>query len=521
MSRPGLFARALGWLEDVAAGGKLDDIGERLEAAQEAQRSASPPAREEPADPARVAAWRSLIDVSVRLKREPGPLSMKDARWCGREIARCLRAIWTSEDRRGLSDLWAEDVGRRLRELLTEHDAERMREDMELPPSETKYSRLVIGVENTFYEAQNVGDGLITMRAATVEEWAHVCAFRAAVGCTFIGVPKRPTGTINGREVGFIELGQCEPDVAAGLASFVLRWVDWKEDDAAGGAAKPEAAEHGVDCNGNILELGGPFDCPGGGSDCPGAVSERQAREEDARFETRSLRAKEAADHAAWLRENAVSVVLPEHPAVALLREIQWDGWIFADGGEVAERACPVCLANAWNLGDKGTHAPGCALAAVLAGSKPSERALAEEREAGRREGLAMRDESAQNLVDNLRKTHAREVDEARELGRREQREQHARNLRALEAESQQVLGARLAEERAKGAAEERARWEARDAITRSNVYDNGHREGAAGEREAVRLLLLALREDWLVRHIDAREVLRQAAEKVAARGQP
>lgn len=428
MSRPGLFARALGWLEDVAAGGKLDDIGERLEAAQEAQRSASPPAREEPADPARVAAWRSLIDVSVRLKREPGPLSMKDARWCGREIARCLRAIWTSEDRRGLSDLWAEDVGRRLRELLTEHDAERMREDMELPPSETKYSRLVIGVENTFYEAQNVGDGLITMRAATVEEWAHVCAFRAAVGCTFIGVPKRPTGTINGREVGFIELGQCEPDVAAGLASFVLRWVDWKEDDAAGGAAKPEAAEHGVDCNGNILELGGPFDCPGGGSDCPGAVSERQAREEDARFETRSLRAKEAADHAAWLRENAWYVVLPEHPAVALLRKMEWN----------INGLCPECRGEGPDKRptSTGSHRLTCALAAILASSKPGERALAdllaEEREAGRREGLAMRDDNAQNLVDNLRKTHAREVDEARELGRREQRERRAprRNAR-------------------------------------------------------------------------------------------
>lgn len=434
MSRPGLFTRAIGWLEDVAAGGKLDP------------EAPAPPAREEPADPARVAAWRSLLDVAERLKRfescaasrvEGQRCNTADARWMGREVARCLRAIWTSEDRRALSDLWSEDVGRWLRELLTEHDAERMREDMELPPSETKYSRLVIGVENTFYEAQNVGDGLITMRAATVEEWAHVCAFRAAVGCTFIGVPKRPTGTINGREVGFIELGQCEPDVAAGLASFVLRWVDWKEDDAAGGAAKPEAAEHGADCNGTVYELGGPFDCGGGGQDCAGAVSSRECFAQE---EAERLRAKEAADHAAWLRENAASVVLPEHPAVALLREM------------AARGSCPECF-------QVDVHDEHCALAAILAGSKPGERALAdllaEEREAGRSEGLKMRDENAQILVDNLRETHARQIDEARELGRQEQREQHARNLRALEARSP-ALGARLAEERAKGAAEER-----------------------------------------------------------------
>lgn len=441
-----LLNRLGAWLEDLASGGKLErDVAE--------EKLAGGPLplrpRGELVDPARVAAWWSLLAVAERLKNEPAPLPVKDARWCGREIARCLRAIWTSEDRRGLSDLWAEDVGRRLRELLTEHDAERMREDMELPPSETKYSRLVIGVENTFYEAQNVGDGLITMRAATVEEWAHVCAFRAAVGCTFIGVPKRPTGTINGREVGFIELGQCEPDVAAGLASFVLRWVDWKEDDAAGGAAKPEAAEHGADCNGTVYELGGPFDCGGGGQDCAGAVSSRECFAQE---EAERLRAKEAADHKAWLRENAASVVLPEHPAVALLRKMEWN----------INGLCPECRGEGPDKRptSTGSHRLTCALAAILASSKPGERALAdllaEEREAGRREGLAMRDDNAQNLVDNLRKTHAREVDEARELGRQEQREQHARNLRALEAESQQVLGARLAEERAKGAAEER-----------------------------------------------------------------
>lgn len=107
--------------------------------------------------------------------------------------------------------------------------------------------------------------------------------------------------------------------------------------------------------------------------------------------EASRLRAKEEADHKAWLRENADSVTVPEHPAVALLRTLQYGGWVFSEGGTKGEHACPVCLITPWD--GKGAHADGCALAAILASSKPGDRALsdllAEAREEGRKEAAA------------------------------------------------------------------------------------------------------------------------------------
>ena len=91
--------------------------------------------------------------------------------------------------------------------------------------------------------------------------------------------------------------------------------------------------------------------------------------------EASRLRAKEQADHKAWLRDNAASVIVPEHPAVTLLREVRWDGGrCLGCGSRGPEEGC----------------ASGCRIAAILAGSKPGERALsdllaeerAEEREA-------------------------------------------------------------------------------------------------------------------------------------------
>ncbi len=97
-----------------------------------------------------------------------------------------------------------------------------------------------------------------------------------------------------------------------------------------------------------------------------------------AKREAEDLFAKEAADHRAWLRDNAASVTVPEHPAVALLRSIEW----------IDERValrCPMCR----NAQDNG-HDSSCGLAKILASSKPGDRALAEllaeEREAGRQE---------------------------------------------------------------------------------------------------------------------------------------
>jgi hypothetical protein len=75
----------------------------------------------------------------------------------------------------------------------------------------------------------------------------------------------------------------------------------------------------------------------------------------------------------AWLRDNAASVTVPEHPAVALLRRLEWSG---------EDNVCPAC--GGWGAHDtKDGHAPAshgerCELAALLAASKPGERALAD-----------------------------------------------------------------------------------------------------------------------------------------------
>jgi len=72
---------------------------------------------------------------------------------------------------------------------------------------------------------------------------------------------------------------------------------------------------------------------------------------------------------------------VPEHPAVALLRELQW----YTD--REGETYCVTC---GWYVSDRGktpaTHAPDCRLAAILAGSRP-ERALSELLEEARGEG--------------------------------------------------------------------------------------------------------------------------------------
>lgn len=87
--------------------------------------------------------------------------------------------------------------------------------------------------------------------------------------------------------------------------------------------------------------------------------------------EAAALRAKEAADHKAWLRANAESVVVPEHPAVAYLRKLR----------EEMRGKCLCCGGT--------TCDEYCLLAPILA-SKPGDRVLAEllaeERERGRQE---------------------------------------------------------------------------------------------------------------------------------------
>lgn len=109
--------------------------------------------------------------------------------------------------------------------------------------------------------------------------------------------------------------------------------------------------------------------------------AERRKRTETfSQDEAVALRAKEQGDHKTWLRENAESVVVPEHPAVALLREIEWVN-------TAGEAVCPECCGLASRMRDKVNHEPDCRLAAILTGSKPGERALsdllAEERERG------------------------------------------------------------------------------------------------------------------------------------------
>jgi hypothetical protein len=91
---------------------------------------------------------------------------------------------------------------------------------------------------------------------------------------------------------------------------------------------------------------------------------------------------KEVADHKVWLRDNAESVVLPEHPAVALLRELQWA--THKSGYPAGFCPCcdgygPVGYTTTAGVREKpGEHKPGCRLPAILAASKPGERALSE-----------------------------------------------------------------------------------------------------------------------------------------------
>lgn len=77
---------------------------------------------------------------------------------------------------------------------------------------------------------------------------------------------------------------------------------------------------------------------------------------------------------AAWWEPDELAVV-PEHPAVTLLREIEWEGWCSG------ERCCPVCQEGDETLPpEERSHEPGCRLAAILAGSVGDP--VAEEREA-------------------------------------------------------------------------------------------------------------------------------------------
>ncbi len=108
----------------------------------------------------------------------------------------------------------------------------------------------------------------------------------------------------------------------------------------------------------------------GGRADADAAIDEAsrlraKVRAEGERFAAHvaeGLRAKEQADHKAWLRDNAGSITTPEHPAVALLRE-----WCNQWG------RCPIC-----DCDHKIGHDEGCPVAAILATSKPGERALSE-----------------------------------------------------------------------------------------------------------------------------------------------
>lgn len=182
---------------------------------------------------------------------------------------------------------------------------------------------------------------------------------------------------------------------------------------------------------------------------CPGAAVTLDGRavhsstcclHAKAQAEAALLYEKELRNHRAWLRENAASVTVPEHPAVALLREIE--------RGHPWSKSCPECAAVTPSdpLEDM-PHATDCRLAAILAGSKLGDRALSD----------------------------------------------------------------LLAEERAKGAAEERARHEEAIRIAKANAYDNGHREGAAEEREAWEAAVSAALGP---------SALRDAQEAIRARGQ-
>lgn len=141
-----------------------------------------------------------------------------------------------------------------------------------------------------------------------------------------------------------------------------------------------------------------------------------------------------------WLRDNAASVVVPEHPAVALLRDLEWAGNEWTESP-----TCPDCNGRAPStpaetFGD-GKHKPDCRLAAILAGSKPGERALsellAEEREAGRWE---------------VRAEWQAERDRLDKIG-----DETMRHFMATPVEGEDAAFAKLlTEERSKSAAEER-----------------------------------------------------------------
>jgi hypothetical protein len=346
MSRPGLLGRVSAWLREASKPSPEVEAWEELQAAKLAGMWPPVARREEPADSARVAAWNSLIKVAERLKREPAPLSVRDARWMGREVARCARALWTTTDRRGIEDTaWAE-MGERLRELMA--DTPRPIDPMLI--------------------------------------------------CSHCGAG--PVTTTQGGSVAGFHPPLCLPCVEGASPSR---------------CGKP-------DPNGRACTLLAGHDHPDDHSGKPGpyAVAER-------------LRAKEVADHKAWLRENAASVVLPEHPAVAMLRRI-----------EETSKFCVSC--------GLGAHATACPIAAILAGSKPGEMAhadlLAEEREAGRQDGY----------TDSLQK-HISERDavySAHELGALADEldeDNYATAAKKLRAAIMTIarLEAQVAEERAKG----------------------------------------------------------------------
>lgn len=66
---------------------------------------------------------------------------------------------------------------------------------------------------------------------------------------------------------------------------------------------------------------------------------------------------------AAWWEPEELTVI-PEHPAVTLLRALQWSG-----GDEIA--VCPACGALKHPRSGKQRHETGCALAAVIEGRDP------------------------------------------------------------------------------------------------------------------------------------------------------
>lgn len=130
------------------------------------------------------------------------------------------------------------------------------------------------------------------------------------------------------------------------------------------------------------------------------------AKAKKAEDEAAALRAKEAADHKAWLRANAESVIVPEHPAVALLREVEWSG---------EDNVCPACgeYGPHSTLGGgltPGVHRADCRLAAILA-SKPGDRVLAEllaeAHERGRQEAEV---EASRKAAEQFRAMHTEAV---------------------------------------------------------------------------------------------------------------